>query len=74
MTCLQDGCRAGYFGVARHRLREASGLLVETRRLAADQLFIDPANGDLRLKAGSAAVKLGFIPIDLSKVGLRDTP
>ncbi|MHC4511899.1 MAG: right-handed parallel beta-helix repeat-containing protein, partial [Planctomycetota bacterium] len=47
---------------------------VDARSLAADPLFVDPANGDFRLKAGSPAVKLGFIPIDLSKVGLRDTP
>jgi len=45
---------------------------VDIYSLAADLLFVDPANGDFRLKAGSPAVKLGFIPIDLSKVGLRE--
>ena len=47
---------------------------VDVHSLAADPLFVDPANGDFRLKPGSPAVKLGFIPIDLSKVGLRGAP
>ena len=47
---------------------------VDVHSLAADPLFVDPANGDFRVKPGSPAVKLSFIPIDLSKVGLRDTP
>jgi len=38
--------------------------------IVADPLFVDPANGDFRLKAGSPALKLGFKPIDLSKTGL----
>jgi hypothetical protein len=47
---------------------------VDAHSLAVDPLFVDAANGDFRLKAGSPAVKLGFVPIDLSKVGLRDAP
>ena len=45
---------------------------VDAHSLAADPLFVDPAGGDFRLKPGSPALKLGVIPIDLSKVGLRD--
>jgi hypothetical protein len=37
-----------------------------------DPLFVDPANHDYRLEAGSPALKLGFEPIDTSKVGLKD--
>ena len=33
--------------------------------------FVDPANGDFRLRPDSPALKLGFVPIDLSKIGLR---
>jgi hypothetical protein len=44
---------------------------VDVHSLAADPLFVDPAKGDFRLKPNSPALKLGFVPIDLSKVGLR---
>jgi len=37
------------------------------------QLFVDPENGDFRLKPDSPALKLGIVPIDLSKIGLRKT-
>jgi len=37
--------------------------------LIADPLFVDPENGDFSLKPESPAFKLGFRPIDLSKVG-----
>jgi hypothetical protein len=43
---------------------------VDVHSLAVDPLFIDPANGDFRLRSDSPALKLGFAPIDLSKVGL----
>lgn len=44
---------------------------VDTHSVAGDPMFVDPENGDFRLKPGSPALKLGFVPIDLSKVGLR---
>ena len=44
---------------------------VDAHSLADDPMFVDPENGDFRLKPGSPALKLGFVPIDLSKVGLR---
>ncbi|MDP6491247.1 MAG: hypothetical protein QGG69_05725, partial [Kiritimatiellia bacterium] len=37
----------------------------------ADPLFLDPANDDYRLSADSPALKLGFVPIELSHVGIR---
>ncbi|MGJ8676707.1 MAG: right-handed parallel beta-helix repeat-containing protein [Akkermansiaceae bacterium] len=43
---------------------------VDKHSLAVDPLFVDAANGDFRLKPESPALKLGFVPIDLSKVGL----
>ncbi len=44
---------------------------VDTHSLAVDPLFVDPDNGDFRLKPDSPALKLGFVPFDKSKVGLR---
>ena len=39
--------------------------------LIADPLFVDPDNGNFNLKPGSPALKIGFKPIDISKVGPR---
>jgi hypothetical protein len=47
---------------------------IDMYSLATDPLFVDPEKGDFRLKPESPALKLGFVPIDLSKVGLRDIP
>ena len=38
----------------------------------ADPKFADPKRRDFRLKKGSPALKLGFIPFDLSDVGPRE--
>lgn len=43
---------------------------LDATSIVADPMFVDPANYDFRLKEGSPALKLGFQPIDLSKVGL----
>lgn len=39
-----------------------------------DPMFVDPENEDFRLKAGSPALDMGIIPIDLSKIGLLKPP
>ncbi|MGJ8677044.1 MAG: right-handed parallel beta-helix repeat-containing protein [Akkermansiaceae bacterium] len=44
---------------------------VDANSLAVDPLFVDPENGDFRLKPDSPALKLGIVPFDMSKVGLR---
>ena len=53
----------------RH-LREQQAFGVETHSLSADPLFEDLDGGDLRLKPGSPALKLGFKPIELDNVGI----
>lgn len=45
---------------------------IDVHSLAVDPMFVDPANGDFRLKPDSPALKLGFVPFDMSKVGLRN--
>jgi hypothetical protein len=47
---------------------------IDMNSLASDPLFVDPENGDFRLKPESPALKMGFVPIDLSLVGLRENP
>lgn len=45
---------------------------VDTHSQAVDPLFVDLENGDFRLKPESPALKLGFVPIDMSNIGLRE--
>jgi len=45
---------------------------VDAHSLAADPLFVDVENGDLRLRPDSPAFKLGFKPIDITKIGLTN--
>jgi len=44
----------------------------DTNSLLADPLFVDAAKNDFRLKADSPALKLGFKPIGLRSVGVRE--
>jgi len=43
----------------------------DTHSIVGDPLFVDAANDDYSLKPDSPALKLGFKPIDISKVGLK---
>ena len=52
-------------------LKKLRGDGVDASSRAVDPMFVDPGNGDFRLKPNSPALKLGFIPFDMSKVGLR---
>jgi hypothetical protein len=40
--------------------------------ISADPLFVDVGRGNLRLRPGSPAFKLGFKQIDMDKIGLRE--
>ena len=44
---------------------------VDANSRAVDPLFVDPENGDFRFKPDSPALKMGIVPFDMSKVGLR---
>ncbi len=44
----------------------------DTHSIVKDPLFVDKANDDYSLRQDSPAFKLGFKPIDISTVGLRD--
>lgn len=43
----------------------------DTNSIIADPQFVDAGNHNFRLKQNSPALKLGFQPIDLSRVGIR---
>jgi hypothetical protein len=43
----------------------------DRRSVVADPLFVDVQSRDFRLKAGSPALKLGFEPVDVSRIGLK---
>jgi hypothetical protein len=47
---------------------------LDVHSLAADPGFVDPAHGNFMLKLDSPALKLGFRPIDVSRVGPRAQP
>jgi len=44
---------------------------VDAHSRAVDPLFVDPANGDFQFKPKSPALKMGIVPIDLARIGLR---
>lgn len=50
--------------VAQEQLEAIREIGKETRGIAADPLFMDPEDGDFRLRKGSPALKVGFQPFD----------
>lgn len=58
-------------GQSRKALAEYQRDGVDAHSLAVDPLFVDPENGDFRFKPNSPAPKMGIVPIDLSRIGLR---
>ncbi|MDY0167725.1 MAG: right-handed parallel beta-helix repeat-containing protein [Thermoguttaceae bacterium] len=50
------------------------GLGFDRKSIVADPLFVDAANDDYRLKPDSPALKLGFEPIPVEKIGPYASP
>jgi len=54
------------------RWRQLLGGKFDRHSVVADPMFVDAAGRDYRLRPESPALKLGFKPIDMSVVGLKD--
>lgn len=54
----------------KYSLAEWQALGHDTHSLFADPMFVDPANGDYRVKPQSPALKLGFKNFDTTSIGL----
>lgn len=65
-------CNATDHTSAEEMLQKQQGNGVDSHSVAVDPGFFNPAKGDFRLKPDSPARKLGFVPFDMSKVGLVD--
>ena len=63
---------AGDPKLGQEALEKAQRDGIDAHSQAVDPLFVDPENGDFRFKPGSPALKMGIVPIDLSKVGLMN--
>ena len=47
------------------------GMWLDEKSVIADPLFTDPEHNDFTLKPDSPALKLGFVPFDVTQAGLR---
>ena len=74
---FEVGIQVTFLGEMReievYTMKKQQGDGVDAHSLAVDPLFVDPENGDFSFKPGSPALKLGIVPIDFAKVGLRST-
>jgi hypothetical protein len=52
-------------------LAEWQKLGFDTNSVVVDPLFVDPVHDDYRLRPDSPAIRLGFVPIDFAKMGIR---
>jgi len=58
-------------GAQRRPWEDWLALGMDAHSLIADPLFLDPTKDDYRLKPDSPALKLGFQPIPVEKIGLK---
>ncbi len=63
---------AGNPDASRDQLSELREEGIEQNSVVADPLFVDIARGDFSLRPDSPALALGFEPIDIAGVGLRE--
>jgi len=43
----------------------------DAHSIVADAMFVDPANGDFRVREGSPALKLGFVNFPMDQFGVQ---
>jgi len=68
---IQAGGKVTNDPIKHLSLAEWQHLGFEQHSVIADPLFVDPTHDDYRLKSDSPALRLGFVPIDTSKIGIR---
>jgi hypothetical protein len=66
------GKEVEFVGLTLEQWREQQGH--DQHSIIADPGFVDPANGDFRLKPGSAALQIGFEPFDYTQAGVYGDP
>ncbi len=67
-----DSSNHSFAGLDFEKWRQTTGH--DKNSIIADPGFIDPDNGDFRLKDDSPALKIGFKPFDYSKAGVYGDP
>jgi len=55
-----------------NQLKQRQELGYDSHSVIADPLFVNPEHGDYRLQPESPDLKLGFVPIDVTQIGIRD--
>jgi parallel beta-helix repeat protein len=58
-------------GLERSSVGEWQGMGFDRGSVFEDPGFVDPGKEDYRLKAGSPALSLGFVPIPFERIGIR---
>ncbi len=66
------GQSVNFVGVPLDKWRQEHGH--DQNSVIADPLFVDPENGDFRLKPDSPALKIGFKPFDYTRAGVYGDP
>jgi hypothetical protein len=66
------GKEVEFVGLTLEQWRRQKGH--DQHSIIADPGFVDPANGDFRLKPDSPAVKIGFEPFDYTQAGVYGDP
>ncbi|MDF7809486.1 PDZ domain-containing protein [Pontiellaceae bacterium B12219] len=60
-----------YFNVSEKNMKKYSKYGWEVNSIVGDPLFVDPANGDFRVKEGSPAFKIGFKNFPMDQFGVK---
>jgi hypothetical protein len=63
-----SGAPVTFLGVGLDEWR-TRGQWLDQESVVADPLFVAPENGDFRLRPGSPAIRLGFVPFDVDEAG-----